>query len=289
LLTYINYGTAWRPGNGIVGIQNLGSPPKADLAALARTQPENSRGWELGAKAAFLDHRAQMDVAFFYQKYDGYIYFTPLVAYISNAGFGDAPSVYQFSTNVPATVKGVDLSTKFQLAERWSAGLAASYADGKMNNGTVPCGTDSAAIPSGAGVALCNSNAAISTAPKWNANLTSEYALPVTSSMDTYVRGLFTYYPSNSRANGDGAGFTAPAYGILNLYVGLRSADSGWDIQLFARNLTDTNKTLTYAPQMEKSSDASIAASFGKTGYYATSVTPEREIGLSARYAFGSR
>jgi iron complex outermembrane receptor protein len=107
--------------------------------------------------------------------------------------------------------------------------------------------------------------------------------------MDGYVRGLLTYYPKNDRANGEGSGFTADAYGLLNLYIGARHADGRWDIQLFARNLTNSRKTLTYSPTMEVSSVSPINLNFGQSGYYRTTVTPLREFGITARYSFGSR
>jgi iron complex outermembrane receptor protein len=196
------------------------------------------------------------------------------------------PQQFQFTTNVPAIVEGVDFDGSFQITRRWNAGIAASYSDGHMQNGSEPC---NAPITPGQFLALCTSNGSISSAPKWNANLRSEYSQPLTSTLDGYVRGLYTYYPKNDRASGEGSGFTADAYGLLNLYTGIRSADGAWDVQLFAKNLTNTNKALSYDQTSEKNPIANVNLNFGQSGYYRTSATALREFGITARYAFGSR
>jgi iron complex outermembrane receptor protein len=197
------------------------------------------------------------------------------------------PQQFRFTANVPAVVDGIDLDAAFQLTEGWSMGLAASYADGHMENATIPC---NAPIPPGQSIALCTgSDIAISTAPEWSANLSSEYSRSLTADLEGYVRGLFNYYPENDRASGEGSGFTADAYGLLNLFAGVRSADGAWDVQLFARNVTDTQKTLTLNSNMERSSVSPIALNFGPTGYFETGFTPKREFGVTVRYSFGSR
>ncbi len=282
LLAYVNYGTSWRRGPTAVGLQNASNDPV--LNRFVFIQPESSKGWELGFKSTFLDNRARVNLAVYRQSYDGFIYLTPLVTYLADSGTGANPQLFQFTTNVPAIVKGVDLDSVFQLTSRWNLGVAFSYADGHMENATVPC---NGAIPAGQHVALCNSSNSVTTAPTWNANLQSEYSMPVTSSMDGYVRGLFNYYPRNDRASGEGTGFTAASYGILNLYMGLRSGSGAWDLQLFARNLTNTKRTLTLAQGAETDPISPVSLNFGQSGYNRTSVTPLREFGLTARYAFG--
>jgi hypothetical protein len=63
--------------------------------------------------------------------------------------------------------------------------------------------------------------------------------------MDGYVPGLLTCYPKNDRASGECSGFTSDQYGILNLYTGVCSGSGARDVQLFARNVTNTKRTLT--------------------------------------------
>jgi len=285
VLAYLTYGTAWRRGGAVIGVRSGNDPV---LTRLTQLQPENSKGWELGLKTRFLDNRAQVNIAAYRQTFDAFSYVTPYVQYLGDNGNGVlSPQQYQFPVNVPAIVKGVDFDSALQVFKRWSVGLGFSYADGHMVNASIPC--NGPVLSATQRVRLCDSNASISSAPTWNAALKSEYSMPISSAIDGYVRGLLTYYPKNDRANGEGSGFTADAYGLLNLYIGAQHADGRWDIQFFARNLTNTQKPLTYSPTQEVSFVPPVNLNFGQSGYYRTTMTPLREFGIMARYAFGSR
>lgn len=66
---------------------------------------------------------------------------------------------------------------------------------------------------------------------------------------------------------------------MLNLYAGVRSSDGVWDVTLWAKNALDEDTLL------QLDSDATLAEF--SSGYRGVSVLPERELGLSVRYAFG--
>jgi iron complex outermembrane receptor protein len=298
ILAYLNYGTAWRRGPTAVGILTTPDPAMDQFTFL---QPEDSSAWELGLKSTWLNKRLQTNLAAYRQKFDNYIYLTQYTPYLLDAFDPASVTPFRFTANVPAVSTGVDFDAAFQVTSRWNVGMAASWADGHMKNGVIPCNdANSDGVPdnglvtpalfsAGDHVKLCTVSTSISTAPKWNANLQSEYSMPITSSMDGYVRGLFTYYPENDRASGEGSGFTAESYGILNLYTGIRSPEGNWEIQLFAKNVTNTENTLTYDPLSERNPMGPVNDNFGDSGYHKTSITPLREFGLTLRYAFGSR
>jgi iron complex outermembrane receptor protein len=297
LMAYVNYGTAWRRGPTTLGVANATNDPV--LNKFIFIQPENSRAWEIGVKSSFLDDRARVNLAVYRQTYDGFIHYTPNVSYLGDQGAGATLQSFRFTTNVPAIVKGVDLDSAFQITRAWSVGLAASYSDGHMQGGTVPCNDSNgdgvpdngtvttASFAPGQHINLCKEDNAISAAPTWNATLESEYSTPVSSSLDGYVRGLFTYYPRNDRASGENTGFTAASYGILNLYTGVRSASGAWDVELFLRNLANIKRTLAYNATSETDPVGPVNLNFGSSGYFGTSVVPLREFGVTARYTFG--
>ena len=137
----------------------------------------------------------------------------------------------------------------------------------------------------GALVYLCKSSQAISTAPSWNATLQSEYSMPLAKNVEGFARGLLDYYPRNPNT---GLGYVVPSYALANLYLGVRGADEAWEATVFAKNLANRFVTLTrgYTPIVE---GGGIGASFGSTGYYNTSFTQPLQVGLSLRYAWGSR
>jgi iron complex outermembrane receptor protein len=125
--------------------------------------------------------------------------------------------------------------------------------------------------------------------PLWNATLTSEYSHPVANQIDGFIRGLFTYTPeSKNRIEPD---FTADSYGILNLYAGFRSQDGAWAITLFAKNALKNQTVLDKSSvNLGLSNVSAFGSQFAATsGYFATTVTPRREVGINVHYAFGSR
>ena len=111
---------------------------------------------------------------------------------------------------------------------------------------------------------------------------------PVADNMDGFIRGLFNYYPQNKYVEPN---FTAPSYSLLDLYLGLRSHDGAWEASIFTRNAFNTNKMLDRTPQTLTTSGLAQFPTLNLTPTYfgVLSNTPEREVGVSVRYAWGSR
>lgn len=98
------------------------------------------------------------------------------------------------------------------------------------------------------------------------------------------------YYPENKYVESN---FAAPSYSLLGLYAGLRSSDGAWEVSLFARNALNTHKQIDQGPQTINTLAGSLGTFFPAlnvgSGYFTASSTPRREVGVSARYAWGSR
>lgn len=295
ILGYANVGTSWRRGAVNISIQNATNDPL--LGSYTFLPNETSISYEAGVKTNWLDRRLRLNLAGFYQKYKGLLFQLNGIPNVQNNGVAPFVSYGQLNVGADAIIKGFDFDGSFQATRNWSLGLAVSYADGKVDNQAIPCndsnfdgkadtGTATLAGFQAAktSLALCQSNQAVSRDPIWNATAQSEVHVPVGMS-EAYLRGLLNFYPRNRRAN---PGFVAPSYGLLNLFAGLRSPDGGWDVGLFARNLTGTSVQLT-----RESANLTPAAgtdrTFGSSGYRYVTFTREREVGLSVRYAFGSR
>jgi iron complex outermembrane receptor protein len=295
LLGYVTVGSGWRRPPGTLQIDNATNDPT--LNALTFLQPERSRSYEVGLKTTFLDQRGRLNVALYRQTYDGLIYRTQPVPYLDNNGAQTVVTTMEFNTNAPATIKGFDVDAAFQVTRNWNISLAASYADGRLDNALIPCrdsnfdGVPDTGSPTvadfqraGKFIALCSSNGSTSRNPYWSGTLTSEYVAPLRDGVDGFVRGLFTYYPENNRHD---VGLVVGDYGLLNLYTGVRSEDGAWEVALFAKNAFQAKQTLSrdFAAQ----DVLGLSTQFGSSGYYATTVTPQREVGVNVRYAFGSR
>jgi iron complex outermembrane receptor protein len=137
-------------------------------------------------------------------------------------------------------------------------------------------------------VARCRSDQSISTAPEWSLTLQSEYSHLVSDRVDGFIRGLFTYYRENPNNN---TNIAIGNYGLLTLYAGIRSHDNAWEVSFFARNLTDTQKIVSYGdvPSATSINFGPLGTATVPVNYRTVSDTPRREFSLNVRYAFGSR
>jgi iron complex outermembrane receptor protein len=108
--------------------------------------------------------------------------------------------------------------------------------------------------------------------------------------MDVFARGLYTFYKSNEQ-DPNNIYDNVDAYGLLNLYTGVRSNDGAWEVSLFARNLTETEEVTnrgSSAAATSYTTPTRVGASMASP-YQTVSFTPPREFGIQLRYAFGSR
>jgi iron complex outermembrane receptor protein len=278
-----------------VGINNATND--TTLHDLTFLDPEKSQAYEVGVKWSVLDRRGRLSIDYYHQKYDGLIYTVPqAVPYLSYTGAPNPTiSTYPFSVNAPAKVDGVDLEVALDVTRQWTASANVAWAYGRLSNASVPCndgnfdGVPDTVVPTVAGfqanhtlVARCLSNAASSTAPRWNSRLQSEYRLPVTNAVDAFIRGLISYEPKNPNAS---QSYVVPAYALANLYVGVRDSNRRWDLTFYGKNITDTRKALGIG---QINPPAGLRTVFGDTGYSTVSLTPRREFGFFLRYAFGS-
>ncbi len=295
VLSYGTFATSWRRGANNFALANAENDPV--LAALIFLPDEKSRSFETGVKTNWLDRRLRLNLAVFYQKYDGLLFQLASIPYLQANGASVTLSGSTINVGADSTVKGFDFDGAFQVTPNWSVSGGISYADGKVDNDTIPCrdsnfdGVPDTGSPTfndfrsrNIHIATCKSNVAVSREPKWNGTLQSEYWRPV-GEMEAYVRGLLSYYPENARRN---VKYTVPNYGLLNVFAGLRSPDGAWDVNVFARNLTNAKV------QTSRDPDYTIPAGgtptfFGDSGYRWVSYTPPREVGVAVRYAFGVR
>lgn len=295
VLSYGTFATSWRRGANNFALANAENDPV--LASLIFLPDEKSKSFETGVKTNWLDRRLRLNLAVFYQKYDGLLFQLASIPYLQANGASVTLSGSTINVGADSIVKGFDFDGAFQITPNWSLSGGISYADGKIDNDIVPCrdsnfdGVPDTGSPTfndfrsrNIHIATCKSDQAVSREPLWNGTLQSEYWRPV-GGMEAYVRGLLSYSPENKRRN---VNYTVPSYGLLNVFAGLRSADGAWDVNLFARNLTKTNVETSRDPDYTIPAGGS-ATSFGPTGYRWTSYTPPREIGVSLRYAFGGR
>lgn len=312
VMVYASYGTSWRPSNPVVG--NFSIAQTALERGFQNPPPEESDSLELGIKSTLLDNRLRLNVAVFRQEFDNYPYRSPDVFYVHSdpAPGGAVESVRRFGFvgAVPVTVHGLELDASLQATEHWSVGGVFSWAKGEIDGGLIPCNdyfpadgipdrsgqfpTQPAQIRAATGgdnLSSCRVDFRASDAPLWSASIQSEYFRPLGAEIEGYVRGQLSLY-GDSKGDQSNPYDDVDSYQLLNLYAGIRSGDGRWDLGLYAKNVTNTERVLTRAANpltVAYRTAVPAAAAVGVSSYREVTMTPEREVGISLRWAFGSR
>jgi iron complex outermembrane recepter protein len=244
-----------------------------------------------------LDRKLAVNLAAFYQTYKGFLFAAQGVPYINNTAAALSVSTAgSLSVNADAKVEGFDIELAYRPNRQFSISTNVNYAHGRLSNALVPCNdSDGNGIPDNGvatvasfgteAVRYCQSSAALAYQSDWNASLQAEYNLPIFNKTDAYIRTLVNYTPSNHFAPGN---FTADSYGLVNLFLGLRSSDGRWDIGGYARNLTNTRKVIAGGgSELGTPSEAQAATALGLakgSGYGLVTLTPRREFGMTFRF-----
>ena len=275
---YAAYNRGYRPGGtSIVPSPNIEFLP--DPEAFLTYDEETSDAIELGAKSTLWDDRATLNVALYYQKFDGYLGFTRGVQVLNNAGEPvDLPGGIVY--NGDANIWGIEVEGKVLLSERWDAGGALSYSKGEWDGATQPCNDRVGNEVIGS----CDIDGQpIGGEPEWSLSLNSEYFYPLKST-EVYLRGLFKY--TDDRLNTDASAGIGnvrsefSSYQTLDLFTGLRSNDFAWDVSLWVKNVTDEDEVI----YQQGPDQYDIALSGGS--YTQTNILRERTFGMTARYNF---
>ncbi|UVO53676.1 TonB-dependent receptor [Sphingomonas sp. SUN039] len=295
ITAYASFGHSWRPSTNNLNLQS--TDPR--ITQFAVTKSETSNNFEAGLKMSFLDRKLSVNLAGFYQDYKGFLFSSIGVPYINNTGTALAvATATSLSTNADGKVKGFDIELAYRPSRQFSISGNLNYARGRLSNALVPCNDSNGDGIADSGVATvasfgteavryCRSSAALAYQSDWNASMQAEYNAPVSSYTDGYIRTLVSYTPKNDFAPGP-SGFSTEGYGLINLFLGLRSHDGKWDIGAYARNLTNVQKLVAQGvSEIATPSEAQSATALGvasSTGYRSVALTPRREFGATFRF-----
>jgi iron complex outermembrane receptor protein len=211
------------------------------------------------------------------------------------------PPIIISTINVPAKVDGFEGDINYRFAEQGNIGATFSYANGRVTGGArVPCNILGASAPltPTAPIETCPGGA-LSINPKFSATVHADYARPLTDEMTGFIRGLLQYHGATPNSPAFSPADHTPAYATVDMYVGVRSPNSAWEFTVFVKNLFDNSTRLpTYGGNIEAVTPGQPGgygpnpltgpSSIG-SNYTYVAVVPPREVGVSLRYAFGSR
>ena len=317
IMVYASTGTSRRPGPTLVNPGIIISSPR--INSFMALKSENSTSYEVGVKSSWLDDRLTLNLTAYHQKFDNYPY--KITTPVFYQGFNFVPpatlspvvqSGAQFGASVPLTVKGVEAEIGYRFSDNFNVGAMLSYSDGKIKNGLIPCNdlngdgvpdTTSttptlAQIQAAYGsnfIGQCSVTQRSSIQSPFSAVVQAEYTRPVSGDVNMFARGLFTYN-GNSLVEPTNAFDDLNGYGLLNLFVGFRDEDAGWEITFYGKNVTNTVEATRFDPPAVTSYQALQPPTFQTTAgatststYSNINTTAPREFGINLRFALGSK
>lgn len=325
VMVYAATGSSWRPAVQAIG--DFSTNRTANEVKHTILQPETSRSYELGLKSDWLNHSLLFNITAYHQKFQNYPFRSAGGIYFININSQGAAERGQFNfiSAVPVKVNGVESEIAYRPSQRFNASAVINYSKSKignariactdaLNNGTGAVGSDG--IPDVVAPTLAQFQAAYGSEhlaecaakgssatflPKWSGSLQAEYSHPVMKSGDAFLRGVLAWR-GKSKIDPGNPFDDVGAYGLLNVFAGIRDSRGGWEVTLYAKNIANTTKITSRDADPLNTGTVDIFlgpptfASVVGTGsttftsrYAGVTVTPPREFGIVARVAFGSR
>ena len=235
LMAYTSFDTGWRDGSANIA----GNPQPPVFGAF---DAEDSYNLEIGFKWNLWDGRGLFNFAVYYQLYDQFQYQAASVSYRDEV---DTISLADPVVNVDeAESYGFDTDFSVLISEHWNLNSSVSFNQTELTDASdVPCTNGDAIDDTLWSFNTCDlTGEKASGLPEWSANVSSEYWGSVASiSSEWYLRGLLNaeteYYSPVFRDDLD-------SYVTLDLYVGLRSVDAVWDVNVWVKNIADESAKL---------------------------------------------
>jgi iron complex outermembrane recepter protein len=315
-MVYASVGKSFRPGATVIG--DFSEQKSALQNSFTSLQPESSTSYEIGFKSQWFDRRLRFNIAAFYQDFENYPYRGGNVYYRNWTDIDSGPGVnlvdsvgsFDFIAGVPLTVKGVEAELTYQITPSWDVSVNATYSLSKINNGLVPCDDLNGdgqpdfltaqptlqEIRNAYGsdyLGACQLSQRGSPLAPFSANVRTSYRHDFNPFLQGFVRALYSF-TGNSQGDPQDANDDTDALGILNLYAGLRDPEGMWEATVFAKNIFDETR-ITRGSTLVSTSYRVAAAGPASGSYTATApyrtagVTAGREVGVTFRFAFGSR
>lgn len=238
----INFYTSVAKGARSGGFNSVAQVPEGNSY-----DPEFSTNYEIGMKSLWLDNRLMLNLALFQTDISD----LQVARRIENGTI--------ITTNAgKARNRGAELELlAWPLESDLQLGASVGYVQAEYTEYSDPL---AGADYSGKRVPLV---------PEYTMGLSAQYRTPLSGNLDAFMRAEWQYVDKTYWD--DANQYAEPAYDLVNLRVGVESAD--WQFYLWAKNLLDSNYVRTALPDSEL---GGIAASWGE----------QRTFGATLRYEF---
>ena len=286
VMVYASTGSSFR--TGLPAINNTGLP-----ANLVTPLPEKAKSYEIGIKTT-LGQNLRINAALFQIDYGNQLTTFEAVRYWNTVAGRVANTSIAFYRNIDSRVRGFELEVAAKPTNNLSLGANLSYSQIKSRGGTVPCNKDetvaanvvSAANP----INFCPSpeGQVLNQDAPFNAAINGSYTVPLGS-----LEGFFRFNLSIKGNNPNfgnfptaGAFKPAPSYALLDLFAGITGQENVWELGFYAKNVTNKRVELSRVAALNNIYGPYAVA---PSGYNTVRTSLPRELGVSLRYAFGSR
>jgi iron complex outermembrane recepter protein len=283
VMVYASTGSSFR--TGLPAINNPGLP-----ANLVTPLPEKAKSYELGIKTSW-GRKLQINADVFQIDYGNQLTTFEGVRYWNTVSSRVAITSLAFYRNIDSQVRGFELEVAAQPIDNLSLGANISYAKIKSKGGLVPC-NDLAqpAISATNPINFCTSPSGqvLNQDSPWSATANGSYTVPL-GSFDAYMRFNLSYRGNNPNFGNfatAGVSKSTPSYAILDLFAGVAGEKGVWDLGFFAKNVFDKQVELARTNTLN---NVYAPYAVAPSGYNTVTASLPREIGISLRYAFGSR
>ncbi len=297
LMVYATTGTSFR--SGLPAINNSGLP-----ANLVTPAPESATSYEIGLKSK-LGRGFTVNAAVFQLDYKDQLTALEGVPYfnsVSSAASGSPSNTsLAFYRNLDARVRGVELEIAARPLDGLNLGANVSYTKIKSKGGSLPCNNGTVTAANKFGDLSATNPIDFCVSPKgqvlnqqapFQATLNGGYEFPFSDAFGGYFRFNLNYQGKNPnfgnfRSGTALTGFAfkkTPSYAVVDLFAGINGDKAGWDVGFYAKNVFDKQVELARV-----ATPNSFYAGFGAApGYDVVRSSLPREIGVTARFSFGS-
>lgn len=286
LMVYFTTGSSYR--SGLPALGSVGLP-----AGFSTPRPENGTSYELGVKSSW-GRRFHANAAVYQINYKDRLQTFQGVQYWNSVASKVDLTSLAFYRNVDSRVRGFEIEIGAQPIDGLTLGANLAYSQIKSLGGIVPANAGACA-GAVAVTALNRINSCTSPAGEvlnqdapLMASVNGGYTMPV-GNVNGYLRFNVSFKGENPNyGNYSKAGVfkPTPAYAIVDLFAGIAGERGAWDVGVYAKNVFNTKVELArYAMSNNIYSPYAVAPS----GYEGVQMSIPREIGVTLRYAFGSR
>ena len=282
LLVYATTGTSFR--TGLPAINNPGLP-----AGLVTPAPEAATSYEIGVKSSF-GSGFRVNASVFQLDYKDQLTTFEGVQYFNTVSGSTAQTSLAFYRNIDAQVRGFEVELAARPIDNLSLGANISYSKIKSQGGDVPCNDTTRPINAANPINICPlaKGRVLNTQAPFQATINGGYEIPFSDTLGGYIRFNVNHQGKNPNFGNFRTGTTfksTPSYQLVDLFAGINGGDNTWDIGFYAKNVFDKQVELARVATINSVYPGFSAAS----GYDVVRSNLPREIGVTARFSFGSR